>query len=187
MAIIIGSAVAVVLLVALTIGAAQLMELPYLELVGGALLLWIGVKLLAEEEDGEDDAIQHASLWAAVRTILIADLVMSLDNVIGVAAAAKGSILLLCLGLAVSIPVVVFSSALMINIMNRFPIIITLGAALIGWVAGESMMGDAAIRDFIETMPVLDYAIPAACAVFVVGLGRFLQNKASAQSANDPA
>jgi YjbE family integral membrane protein len=187
MAIIIGSAVAVVLLVALTIGAAQLMELPYLELVGGALLLWIGVKLLAEEEDGEEDAVAHTSLWAAVRTILIADLVMSLDNVIGVAAAAKGSILLLCLGLAVSIPVVVFSSALMINIMNRFPIIITLGAALIGWVAGESMMGDAAIRDFIETMPVLDYAIPAACAVFVVGLGRFLQNKASAQSANDPA
>jgi YjbE family integral membrane protein len=187
MAIIIGSAVAVVLLVALTIGAAQLMELPYLELVGGALLLWIGVKLLAEEEDGEDDAIQHASLWAAVRTILIADLVMSLDNVIGVAAAAKGSILLLCLGLAVSIPVVVFSSALMINIMNRFPIIITLGAALIGWVAGESMMGDAAIRDFIETMPVLDYAIPAVCALFVVGLGRYLQNKSASHSESEAA
>jgi len=187
MAIIIGSAVAVVLLVALTIGAAQLMELPYLELVGGALLLWIGVKLLAEEEDGEDDEVAQTTLWAAVRTILIADLVMSLDNVIGVAAAAKGSILLLCLGLAVSIPVVVFSSALMINIMNRYPIIITLGAALIGWVAGESMMGDAAIRDFIETMPVLDYAIPAACAVFVVGLGRFLQKKSEHYSANDPA
>jgi YjbE family integral membrane protein len=187
MAIIIGSAVAVVLLVALTIGAAQLMELPYLELVGGALLLWIGVKLLAEEEDGEDAEVAQTTLWAAVRTILIADLVMSLDNVIGVAAAAKGSILLLCLGLAVSIPVVVFSSALMINIMNRYPIIITLGAALIGWVAGESMMGDAAIRDFIETMPVLDYAIPAACAVFVVGLGRFLQKKSEHHSANDPA
>lgn len=187
MAIIIGSAVAVVLLVALTIGAAQLMELPYLELVGGALLLWIGVKLLSEEEGEDDDAIQQTTLWAAVRTILIADLVMSLDNVIGVAAAAKGSLLLLCLGLAVSIPIVVFSSALMINIMNRFPIIITLGAALIGWVAGESMMGDAAVRDFIETMPVLDYAIPAACAILVVGLGRYLQHQSALKSSNDPA
>jgi YjbE family integral membrane protein len=185
MAIIIGSAVAVVLLVALTIGAAQLMELPYLELVGGALLLWIGVKLLSEEEDGEEDAIQHTSLWAAVRTILIADLVMSLDNVIGVAAAAKGSILLLCLGLAVSIPVVVFSSALMINIMNRFPIIITLGAALIGWVGGESMIGDAVIRDFIEATPALDYAVPAACALLVVGLGRYLQHKSESNHSSN--
>ena len=167
-----------ILLVALTIVAAQLMALPYLQLVGGALLLWIGVKLLAEEDGDDDEEQQHSSLMAAIRTILIADLVMSLDNVIGVAAAAKGEMTLLILGLAVSIPVVVFSSSLMITVMTRFPILVTLGAGLIGWVGGEALLNDAAIKPMINENSLLEYGVPALCAIGVVLLGNFIKNKA---------
>ena len=156
LAIIWGSGAAVILLVVLTIVAAQLMALPYLQLVGGALLLWIGVKLLAEEDGDDGQEQQHSSLMAAIRTILIADLVMSLDNVIGVAAAAKGEMTLLILGLAISIPVVVFSSSLMITVMTRFPILVTLGAALIGWVGGEALLNDAAIKPMVLDNALLE-------------------------------
>jgi predicted tellurium resistance membrane protein TerC len=112
-----------------------------------------------------------------VRTILIADIVMSLDNVIAVAAAAKGSNLLLIIGLAISIPLVVFGSTLMIKLMERFPIIITLGAALIGWVGGETIMSDVALKSTLEGAPWLHYAAAGVGAVVVVLLGRFLQKR----------
>jgi predicted tellurium resistance membrane protein TerC len=140
--------------------------------------LWIGVKLLAEEDGDDDEEQQHSSLMAAIRTILIADLVMSLDNVIGVAAAAKGEMTLLILGLAVSIPVVVFSSSLMITVMTRFPILVTLGAGLIGWVGGEALLNDAAIKPMINENALLEYGVPALCAIGVVLLGNFIKNKA---------
>ena len=135
-AIFFGSGAAVVLRIALTVVAAKLLELSFLQIVGGLLLLWIGVQLLSEEEHEDTESKGSGGLMAAVRTILIADLVMSLDNVIAVAAAAKGNMVLLILGLAISIPLVVFGSTLMIKLMERFPIIILLGAALIGWVGG---------------------------------------------------
>jgi YjbE family integral membrane protein len=119
----------VVLRIGLTIIAAWLMALQGLQIVGGLLLLWIGAQLLADEEESEDEAKEHANLMSAVRTILIADLVMSLDNVIGVAAAAKGDQVLLIIGLAISIPLVIFGSSMMIKLMERFPFIITLGAS----------------------------------------------------------
>lgn len=125
-AIFFGSGAAVVLRIALTVVAAKLLELSFLQIVGGLLLLWIGVQLLSEEEHEDTESKGSGGLMAAVRTILIADLVMSLDNVIAVAAAAKGNMVLLILGLAISIPLVVFGSTLMIKLMERFPIIILL-------------------------------------------------------------
>ena len=145
-----GSGAAVVLRIILTVVAAKLLALPYLQIVGGLLLLWIGVQLLGDEDEGEGEHKEHGSLMAAIRTILIADLVMSLDNVIAVAAAAQGSMTLLILGLAISIPLVIFGSTLMIKLMERFPIIVTLGAALIGWVGGETIISDAALKDRSE-------------------------------------
>ncbi len=137
-AILFGSGAAVVLRIVLTVVAVQLLALSYLQIVGGLLLLWIGVQLLSEEEEGDEGEVEQKGLMAAVRTILIADIVMSLDNVIAVAAAAKGSTTLLIIGLAISIPLVIFGSTLMIKLMERYPAIVTLGAALIGWVGGET-------------------------------------------------
>ncbi len=178
-----GSGAAVVMRIALTVVAVQLLALPYLQIVGGLLLLWIGVQLLGDEDEGEGEAREHGTLMAAVRTILIADLVMSLDNVIAVAAAAKGSLTLLVLGLAISIPLVIFGSTLMIKLMERFPIIVVLGAALIGWVGGETIISDAILKGVLAADPWLHYAAAAAGAAFVVGLGKLLQARARAAAA----
>lgn len=167
-----GSGAAVVLRIVLTVVAAKLLELSYLQIVGGCLLLWIGVQLMSEEEDENGDGKEHGNLMAAVRTILIADVVMSLDNVIAVAAAAKGSMLLLILGLAISIPLVIFGSTLMIKLMERFPIIVMLGAALIGWVGGETIVSDMALKDVLAANPWLHYLAAAAGAAFVIGVGK---------------
>ena len=183
MAVLWGSGAAVIMRIALTVVAVQLLALPYLQIVGGLLLLWIGVQLLGDEDDGEGEAKEHGSLMAAIRTILIADLVMSLDNVIAVAAAAKGSLTLLILGLAISIPLVIFGSTLMIKLMERFPIIIVLGAGLIGWVAGETMISDVILKDVLVANPWLHYVAAAAGAAFVVGLGKLIQARASRKHA----
>jgi YjbE family integral membrane protein len=144
-AVIWGSLAAIVMRVLLTLFAVALLTLPWLKLIGSLLLFWIGVKLLIPEDD--DDNIQASDqLIAAIKTILIADLVMSLDNVIAVAAAAGGSYLLLILGLAISIPLVIFGATLLLKLMERFPVIITIGAALIGWVAGEMLVADSALQ-----------------------------------------
>ena len=169
-----GSGAAVVLRIALTVVAAKLLAMPFLQIVGGLLLLWIGVQLLMDEEGGEQEAAGSGSLMAAVRTILVADLVMSLDNVIAVAAAAKGDMVLLILGLAISIPLVVFGSTLMIKLMGRFPVIISLGAALIGWVGGETIVSDAALQTVVVDYPWLHYASAVLGAILVIGLGRKL-------------
>jgi len=170
-----GSGAAVVLRILLTVVAARLLALPYLQIVGGLLLLWIGVQLLGDEDEGEGEAKEHGTLMAAVRTILIADLVMSLDNVIAVAAAAQGSMLLLILGLAISIPLVIFGSTLMIKLMERFPIIVVLGAALIGWVGGETIVSDAVFRDYLLGNHWLHYVAAAAGAALVIALGKLIQ------------
>ena len=177
-AVLFGSGAAVILRIALTVVAAKLLALPYLQIIGGALLLWIGTQLLSEEEDGEGQDKEYGSMLAAVRTILLADLVMSLDNVIAVAAAAQGSMVLLILGLAISIPLVIFGSTLMIKLMERFPIIIMLGAALIGWVGGETIVSDTILRDVLVAKPWLHYAAAVAGAVFVVAVGRWLKKRA---------
>jgi YjbE family integral membrane protein len=176
-AIMFGSGAAVVLRIALTVVAAALLELSYLQIIGGILLLYIGAQLLSEDGDHEEGDVEKASLVMAIRTILIADLVMSLDNVIAVAAAAKGNMTLLILGLAISIPMVVFGSAIMIKLMARFPVIITLGACLIGWVAGETIASDVVLREFSQANPWLHYAAAATGALAVLAIGKFFQKK----------
>ena len=177
-----GSSAAVFLRIVLTVVAAKLLALSFLQIIGGILLLWIGVQLLSEGEDEDGEAKEHGNLLSAVRTILIADLVMSLDNVIGVAAAAKGDMTLLILGLLISIPMVIFGSTLMIKLMERFPVIVTLGAALIGWVGGETIISDVALQGVLASHPWLHYDAAATGAAFVVGLGRMLQNRHQSRS-----
>src|SRR5512138_3481911 len=146
-----GAGAAVILRIILTIFAVALLTLPWLKIIGSLLLFWIGIKLLVPEDD--DDEIQASDqLLSAIKTILIADLVMSLDNVIAVAAAAGGSYILLILGLAISIPLVIFGATLLIKLMERFPVIITAGAGLIGWVAGEMLVADSALRGWLTGM-----------------------------------
>ncbi|HTM61308.1 MAG TPA: TerC family protein [Burkholderiales bacterium] len=146
-----GAGAAVILRIVLTLFAAALLTLPWLKIIGSLLLFWIGVKLLIPE-DGDDDVRASDQLITAIKTILIADLVMSLDNVIAVAAAAGGSYTLLILGLAISIPLVIFGATLLIKLMERFPVIITLGAGLIGWVAGEMLVADHALTGWLASL-----------------------------------
>jgi len=179
-----GSGAAVAMRIILTVVAVELLKLPWLKLVGAVLLLWIATKLLLPETEGHGAGKETTGMASAVRTILIADLVMSLDNVIAVAAAAKGSLLLLVIGLAISIPLVVFASTLLLGVMERFPVIITLGAALLGWVAGEMLIGDPVVKDWIEANAGwLHYAAPAAGAVSVVAIGKALARRREAAPA----
>ncbi len=150
LAVIWGAAAAVVLRIVLTIVAVELLKLPYLKLLGGVLLLWIAVKLLVPEDDGGDGIKSSSNLLAAIKTILIADLVMSLDNVIAVAAVAKGSIVLLVLGLLISIPLVVFGATMLMKLMESYPVIITVGAALIGYVSGEMLVTDPVVVEWFR-------------------------------------
>ena len=184
-AVLFGAGAAVILRILLTVVAVQLLKLPFLQIVGGLLLLWIGLQLLGDDDHDEGAVKANGTLLAAIRTILIADIVMSLDNVIAVAAAAQGSTTLLIVGLAISIPLVVFGSTLMIKLMERFPIIVTLGAALIGWVSGETMASDVALKDLMEHNHWLHYAAAGCGAALVIGLGRVMQKrKAAAQLAS---
>ncbi len=146
-AVLIGSGAAIVMRIVLTLVAAQLLQLPWLKLIGAVLLLYIGVTLLLPEDEGEHDGKEAGGMVAAVRTILIADLVMSLDNVIAVAAAAKGDTALLIIGLAMSIPLVIFGSTLLLKVIERFPLIVWFGAGLLGFIAGEIVVEDPAIKD----------------------------------------
>ncbi len=148
---VIGAGIAVVLLIAFTGIVAKLMVLPYLKLVGGLALLVIAAKLLVPEEEG-DDVTAGTSLWHAIRIVVIADIVMSLDNVIAVAAAANGQLSLLILGLAVSIPMIIAGAALIMMVLDRFPILVWLGATLLGWIAGDVIETDPAIHPFLQQL-----------------------------------
>src|ERR1051325_7102079 len=143
-----GAGAAVVLRIVLTVVAVELLKFPYLKLIGGVLLFWIAIKLLVPEEGDGDEVASSSNLISAIKTILIADLVMSLDNVIAVAAVAKGSFILLVLGLLISIPLVVFGATVLMKLMERYPVIITVGAALIGYVAGEMLVTDPVLIDW---------------------------------------
>jgi YjbE family integral membrane protein len=185
-----GSAAAIILRVILTVFAVALLQLPWLKLIGGVLLLWIGVKLLVPEES-EANIASSDNLWQAVKTILIADLVMSMDNVIAVAAAAEqgpegAKLALLIIGLALSIPIVIFGSTLMLKVMERYPIIITLGAGLLGWIAGDIMVTDPVIADWVKAnLPWLyEWKVAHVIgAAFVVLLGKWIAGRHEAAEA----
>ena len=184
-----GAGAAIILRILLTLFAVALLTLPWLKLVGSLLLFWIGVKLLIPEE-GDDDIQASEHLITAIKTILIADLVMSLDNVIAVAAAAGGSVVLLILGLAISIPLVIFGATLLIKLMERFPVIITGGAGLIGWVAGEMLVADHALAGWLTSLGatyrddkpyVAGYSVELIAAALgfalVIALGKWLAKR----------
>jgi YjbE family integral membrane protein len=175
-----GSAAAIVLRVVLTIIAVEMLKWPWLKIIGALLLLYIGVTLMLEDGDEEGDVGKKdgAGMLAAIRTILIADLVMSLDNVIAVAAAAKGNIVLLVLGLALSIPLIIFGSTLLLKVMERFPIIITAGAALLGYLAGEMLLTDPAVSARFGEQPNWLVNVGGAIgALLVVTIGSALRRR----------
>jgi len=179
-----GSAAAIVMRIALTLIAVAMLKWPYLKIVGGLLLLYIGVSLLSDSEGEEGEHQEVGGMLAAIRTILVADLVMSLDNVLAVAAAAKGDTVLLVIGLAVSIPLIIFGSTLLVKVMDRFPIIITLGAALLGFLAGEMIFTDPAVTArFGELAHEIVNAAGIIGAAFVVAIGLWLQRRARARDA----
>lgn len=169
-----GSFGAIGLRVVLTFIAVWLLQIPFVQLLGGLLLLWIAIKLLVGDE--ENDHINGgSSLREAIKTIIVADLVMSLDNVVAVAGAADGNILLILIGLAISIPLIIWGSQLLMKLMHKFPIIVTLGAALLGYTAGEMAMGDDIVGKHVEALWAgFDHVLPITLAVVVVVVGKLL-------------
>lgn len=175
-----GTAGAIVLRVILIAFALTLLQVPFLKLVGAILLIWIGVKLLVPEEEDSHGNIQASDkLWGAVKTVIVADLVMSVDNVIAIAGAAQGAgqqhqMPLVIFGLLVSIPIIVWGSQLVLKLMDRFPIIITLGGMLLGWIAGTMAHTDPGIVSHLPQEKVWNYVFGIAGAMLVLALGKFL-------------
>ena len=151
-AILIGSLAAVVLRIAFTFFIVELLKLPYVKLASGLLLFWIAFDLVRKDSD-EKDIAAASSIWGAVRTIALADAIMSLDNVVAVAAAAKNNVPLIVFGIAISVPLIVFGSTLMLKLLTRFPILIVAGAVLLGWVAGEIMVSDPSFEHWLGALP----------------------------------
>jgi YjbE family integral membrane protein len=167
-----------------TVGVASLLATPYLKVAGAVLLFWIAVKLLVEETD-ESDIKDSRNIWGAIQTIAVADLVMSLDNVLAIAAAAKGNWSLIIAGLAISVPMIVFGATLVMALLSRFPILVWAGAALLGWIAGEMIVQDPAVLPFTEdfaqrigvTFHTLELIDAAFGAMLVVLLGWLLKRR----------
>jgi YjbE family integral membrane protein len=178
--IIYGTMGAIILRVILIAFALALLAIPYLKLVGAVLLLWIGVKLLQPEDEGDHSVNSSDKLWAAVKTVIIADLVMSVDNVLAIAGAAQGAhqqhqLPLVIFGLLVSIPIIVGGSQLVLKLMERFPVVITLGAMLLGWIAGQMAYSDPAIKPYLPAGPFWAYGAAAAGALLVLVTGKLMQ------------
>ncbi|MCR8642534.1 TerC family protein [Paenibacillus sp. N1-5-1-14] len=181
-AIFLGSFGAIALRIILTFAAVWLLDIPFVQVLGGVLLVWIAIKLMLNEE--QDENIKSSSnLGSAIKTILFADLIMSLDNVLAVAGAADGNYLLIGLGLAVSIPLIIWGSKLLMMLMERFKFIVILGVALLGYTSGEMIMSDHMIEASMATLPAaFHYVIPVMLAVGVIVAGRMLQKKQRAKS-----
>jgi YjbE family integral membrane protein len=178
-----GSGAAIVMRIVLTLIAVEMLKWPWLKVVGALLLVYIGISLLSEDDCKEGEGHEAGGTMVAIRTILVADLVMSLDNVLAVAAAAKGNTLLLILGLAISIPLIIFGSTLLLKVMERFPIIITLGAALLGFLAGQMLLTDPAVTArFGEPSHEVVNGAGTIGAALVVALGLWLQRRARTQA-----
>jgi len=169
-----GSGAAIVLRIIFSLLIVWLLAISYLKLVGGLLLLYIGVKLIIpEEEHGADSVAAKSNLWGAIQTITIADAVMSLDNVVAIAAAAQGSVLLISLGLLISVPLIVFGSQLVLTVLTRFPVLVIAGGGLLGWIAGEIIVSDEVVHTRLpydmHTQELVARPLLAA-AVVIVGL-----------------
>ncbi len=180
--ILLGAGAAIVLRIIFTVIVNQLLGIPYLKLIGGLLLFWIAVKLVIHEEASEDSVGSGSNLWEAVKIVAIADIVMSLDNVLAIAAAAGGDLSLIIFGLIISIPLVVGGATLITNLLTRYPILVWAGAALLGWVAGELLATDPALAPAVEwlaqmlniTTKTVARLFELVGAMIVVGLGKIL-------------
>lgn len=178
-----GTAGAIALRIVLIFFAMTLLALPYLKLVGAALLLWIGVKLLVPDDEGHGNIQASDRLWSAVKTIIVADLVMSVDNVIGIAGAAQGvgheghQMALVIFGLLVSIPIIVWGSTMVLKLMDRFPFIITAGGMLLGWIAGTLAVGDPVAVPYVAQTSATRYLAGTVGALFVLGIGTVLAKR----------
>ncbi len=179
-----GTAGAILLRVVLIAFALTLLAIPFLKLVGAVLLVWIGVKLLAPGDDDEHDGIESSDrLWAAVKTVIVADLVMSIDNVIAIAGAATNAgeqheMVLVIFGLLVSVPIIIWGSQIVLKLMDRFPAIITFGGMLLGWIAGTMAHTDPAVRDWLPQTTIWNYAMGIGGAVLVYLVGQVLRRRA---------
>jgi YjbE family integral membrane protein len=179
-----GMAGAIGLRVVLIFFAVTLLAVPYLKLIGAALLVWIGIKLLLPEDEGDHNIEAGTTLVAAIKTIIVADAVMSLDNVIAIAGAAGDSKVLVVFGLLLSIPIIMLGSQLVIKLMDRFPIVIVLGGALLGWIAGGMVVTDVTMEEWFRlNMPMAKWIGPAAGAVLVVMIGKMLAARQEAKHA----
>jgi YjbE family integral membrane protein len=186
MAVLAGTAGAVLARLIFCFTISTLLEITALKLIGGALLLWIGIKLMLPEDDDDMKIESSAGLWGAVRTIIVADLVMSLDNVIGIVAAAKGHFGLIAFGLCLSIPLIVFGSKLVLKVLHRFPMLVIAGAGLLGWLAGEIMIHDPLVPRFVLHHESSHTEVMIACAtgaLIVVMVGTMLKRRRLAQFA----
>ena len=174
---------AIALRVILIFFAFSLLTMPYLKIVGALLLLWIGVKLLQPEPEGSAHEINASTtLIGAIKTIIIADAVMSLDNVIAIAGAAKGSMELVIFGLVVSVPIIVWGSKLVMKLMDRFPMTIVLGAGLLGWIAGDMAVTDTVTKDWVNTHAAfLQWLAPACMALIVTIMGKWMAIRVQAK------
>lgn len=178
-----GTAGAIFLRVVLIFFALTLLGIPFLKLAGAVLLVWIGIKLLIPDDDHHGNVTASQSVWAAVKTILIADFVMSLDNVIAIAGAAQGTSAdhqmgYVIFGLLLSVPIIIWGSTLVLRLIDRFPLVITLGAALLGWIAGGMLVTDVIITDrFGETSSIVKYSAEIVGAILVVIVGKFFASR----------
>jgi YjbE family integral membrane protein len=193
--ILLGAGAAVVLRILFTVIVQQLLDLPWLKLVGGLILLWIAVKLLLGEEATEDSVKSGSNVWEAVKIVAIADVVMSLDNVLAIAAAAGGNMSLIILGLIISIPLVIFGATLLTWLLDRMPILVWAGSALLGWVAGELIATEPILQPYVvalaesvgATTKVVTRAMEVSCAVLVVAVGWFIIKASARHTAKEAA
>ena len=171
-----GTAGAIILRVILVFFATTLLAVPGLKLIGGLLLLWIGIKLLMENSGGNDHKVNSSNgLMTAIRTIILADFVMSLDNSIAIAAAAKGNMYLVVFGLLLSVPIIIAGSAIILKLMSRYPVIISMGAGLLGWLAGDLIVHDPLLKSYLNfQIPYANLLITGGFAAVVVVVGRTL-------------
>ena len=181
-----GTAGAILLRVILIAFALTLLQLPFLKIVGGALLIWIGIKLLVPEQDDEHSVEASDKIWNAVKTVIIADLVMSIDNVIAIAGAAQGAgehqMVLVVFGLLVSIPIIVWGSQFVLKLMDRFPAIITLGGMLLGWIAGTMIHTDPLLVSHLPQDKIWNYGLGAFGALLVFMVGRMARKPAKPEA-----
>jgi YjbE family integral membrane protein len=193
--IILGAGAAVLLRILFTVIVQQLLDVPWLKLIGGVVLLWIAVKLLLGEEASEDSVRSGANVWDAVKIVAVADIVMSLDNVLAIAAAAGGRMSLVVLGLVISIPLVIFGATLLTWLLDRLPVLVWAGSALLGWVAGELIATEPILQPYMAvaaeslgvTLKVVTRTLEAFGALLVVALGWFIQRASARRHARQQA